>query len=516
MKIIVCFKILPDPDRILDSDWENFSLTRDISYAGVDFNCFDRSALEIGLSIKQQAAVQGVRATCTALTVWDSLPQSFTESLYAVGFDEVVCIPAKNREFCPEQVAQWISEGASRGDLILTGTEAGMAQTGMVPYFLGEKLGIPVIGGVESAALEENALRVTCHTQAGASEKKVQLPAVCAVGNSPEVLRCATLRARMQCRGKAPTVLPVPEEFSAPVPKFSRPDTERECTMLDPENPETLQKILSLLRKGTGESRDAGDGEKMPPLPALKVIPADASEEACEAVLATEEKLVLLPDTESGRRLATCLGLKKDYRCFFGGEVKDLTDTAVTVSKRVFGANLVWKKEISLPAAVTCPADVFASLAAEKTLKLPKGEQPKWLLEEKILPDGEKQGLSGAKILIACGCGMGSKAECDRAAALADELGAGFGLTRPAALNAWGSVSRIIGQSGAVTAPECCLVLGTAGAGAFLVGIEKAKTVIAVNTDPNALIFKHADFGVQTDAVRFLEKLAEEAGKETL
>ncbi|MEG1436307.1 MAG: FAD-binding protein, partial [Oscillospiraceae bacterium] len=96
---------------------------------------------------------------------------------------------------------------------------------------------------------------------------------------------------------------------------------------------------------------------------------------------------------------------------------------------------------------------------------------------------------------------------CDKVRELAKKIGAGFGLTRPVALNGWGSTSEIIGQSGKIISPSICLALGTAGAGAFLVGIEGAKKIIAVNTDSNALIFKNADIGIKMDAIKFVDAM---------
>ncbi|NLA12290.1 MAG: hypothetical protein GX883_09240, partial [Firmicutes bacterium] len=90
---------------------------------------------------------------------------------------------------------------------------------------------------------------------------------------------------------------------------------------------------------------------------------------------------------------------------------------------------------------------------------------------------------------------------------LAKKLGAGFGLTRPAALEGWGRVDEIVGGSGVTITSEVSLVLGASGAGAFMCGLEAVSRIIAVNTDKQALIFKQADIGLLADAPALVEAL---------
>ncbi len=522
MQIVVCFKILPNLDRVLDEDWEIFSQSPNLGYAGLDFNCFDRSALEIGLKIKEQAAVQGAETSCTALTVCESIPETLLSGLYAAGFDRVVCLPRKQREFRPRETASLLA-GAIRelgADLVITGGTASMAETGMVPYFLAQTLNLPILTEVEAAGWQEDLLYAQCRRADGLVEKKISLPALCAVGNSPEVLRCATLRAQMKCRGRKPELLSGPEEVMVPQPHLERPFTGRTCTMLDAKSEDGVDPILAALKSAVREDSGERDGtmeqepwrdllERM----ALRVYPNDENGQGYEALAETCRKdvpaLVLLPDDRRGRILAAQWAENSAYSCFFGGEIVDLTEKEVILRKRACAANLLWTERLSLPAVLTLPESLLDRWDLTELSLPPAAEKPGWLKAETMLVPAERGTLQSADLVIACGSGMGSKAACDRARELAEKLGAGFGLTRPAALNLWGKPTEIIGQSGSLLAPKCVLVLGAAGAGAFAVGIEKAKKIIAVNTDPDALIFKNADLGLQTDARALVEKLME-------
>lgn len=522
MQVAVCFKILPNLDRVLDEDWESFSQSPSLGYAGLDFNCFDRSALEIGLKIKEQAAVRETEVSCTALTVCESVPETLLSGLYAVGFDRVICLSQEQREFKPRETAALLARTIRElgADLVITGAAASMAETGMVPYFLARELDLPILTEVEEAAWQEDGLWTKCRMPEGLVEKKAALPVLCAIGNSPEVLRCATLRAQMKCRGKKPELLACPEEGERPAPGLERPKTGRTCTMLDPKDGDVVDKLLSALRSAAREDGGSQEGEQnnapwlgLLEKSALVVRPGGQNGEGYEKLAEAYRKdapaLVLLPEDQGGKILAARLAEDLHLNCFFGGELLGLTEDAVTLRKRACAANLLWTETLALPAVITQPATVLDKWNSGKALHLPDGERPGWLLEETLVEPTRPGALRTADLVIACGSGMGSKEACDRARALADKLGAGFGLTRPSALDLWGAPTEIIGLSGSLIAPRCCLVLGAAGAGAFAVGIEKAEQIIAVNTDPDALIFKNADLGLLMDARLLVEKLME-------
>lgn len=523
MKILACFKILPNPDRVLEEDWEQFSSSSDLSYAGIDFNCFDQSALELSLRIREQMAVQGADVTCTALTVSESVPASLAANLYAAGFDEVICIPQKNREFRPFQIAELLAEEIRRqqADLVFAGAQAGMAETGLVPYLLAQRLNYPLIAGAETAAWQNGVLQVQCREPEGLMQHQILLPAVCAVGNSPLVLRCATLRARMKVQGKqaqmATEGMPLP---AMPEPHLSRPHTGRACRMLDGKSQNVAAELLEELKKACGDANQQ-QSEQFPERweniladQALVMQPSSGFELDIQEVEAycckKNAGLVILPNQAAGRALAVKLADKQQRALFLGASVMELAPDSVTVKKRVCGANLEWTEKLNFPAVITLDPAEFSRFAALGAVTLQKTEKkPNWLKQSTLIEPAQEGTLKNASLVIACGSGMGSKEACEKVRRLAERLGAGFGLTRPAALNGWGSTTEIIGHSGSIIAPQCCLVLGAAGAGAFAVGIEHSGQILAVNTDPDALLFKNADIGVQMDAKTLTDQLLE-------
>ena len=508
MNILVCFKILPEPDRVLEEDWRNFDLKADLGYAGLDFNCFDRSALEIGLKIKEQAAVQGAEALCTALTVAPSAPGTMISGLYAAGCDRVVCLEQQDREFRPRDTASLISGYAEKlgADLIICGKAAGMAETGLVPYMTALNLGMPLISDVESGGFEDGHLKLLCRGEDGLREMKAGMPAVCAVGNSPEVLRLASLRARMKCRGMEAEMVSTAALPTLPAPELFRPDRSRKCEMLSPED--CAERILNEFRDNSAESGGSESTGSILSETSGGSTPADPDGRTVMTVLRSgSTELMLFEDSASGRAAAAETAYKNNLPCLFGVHITEIGGGRVLVQKPVCAANLIWKKELQLPAVLTLSRRELSEYSGAEHILLPERDNAGFITEEKLISRADGSALGNAETAVICGAGMGSKRNCDRARLLAEKLGAGFGLTRPAALNVWGKPSEIVGLSGSVIAPRCCLVLGAAGAGAFAAGIENAGKIISVNTDSDALIFRNSDMGVQTDAAALTEKL---------
>lgn len=509
MKILVCFKTLPVWERVLESDWESFSLNTDLAYAGTDFNCFDEAAFALALRLKEQA---GQGAACTAVTVGGRPSAPLTESLYAAGFDEVIVLQDEAGDFSPRQVALRLSAFVTAGgfDLILVGTNSGTAGTGAVPFLLAELLRLPLLSDVREIASEEGGVSAVLQDKNGLWQRCVGLPALVSVGNSPAVLRAVNLRARLKAKGRKPEVIEAETPSKKPNPTLSRPKTGRSCAFLTASPEDLAQELLT--HYFTAETQAKQDDSGFPALP--EGVKAVRYEEAAdgEAVLADwkvrRPDLTLVPDTAWGRRLAARLVNQENCSLLTGAAVTDFLPKAVLAQKKVCAANLVWTETLGFPAVLTLAGELPKSVDIISISKqeMPGLDAPLW---EKQLEAPVPSGLSNPKLIIVCGTGMDSRENCDKARTLANRLGAGFGLTRPAALNGWGRPEEIVGQSGELIAPRVCLVLGASGAGAFAVGIEGVGRIIAVNTDKNALIFRHADLGIIQDAAALVDALLE-------
>ena len=253
MKICVCFKIVPDLDQVLSADWENVTNGLDISYVKKIYNCFDEGALEMALSLKDAFGEAAV--SCTAVTVGEGLA-TLMKGLYAVGFDRVVRLEAEDREFCPEQIAAVLknfikSEGF---DLVFTGMQAGMADSGMVPPMLSELLGWPVISDAVNLTVDEGALTVNTLSHDRAETIKFTGPAVIMVGDAERpYLRIPNLREKMAAsKCEIESVTPILAPMAEPL-TFYRDITEKNCHWIAGE--QDADKATSLYRQLIEEVR---------------------------------------------------------------------------------------------------------------------------------------------------------------------------------------------------------------------------------------------------------------------
>ena len=193
---------------------------------------------------------------------------------------------------------------------------------------------------------------------------------------------------------------------------------------------------------------------------------------------------------------ADCIGLKNEggllfVRPIFQGRVnanvalEGPAPHLVTFQIGSFRADAV--KKGAQPAAVkTLAASVDASAIRQQP------EAP--FREAKQAVD-----LTQAERIVAVGRGIKSEEHIALARQLAEALGAELAASRPICDSGWLPMERQIGSSGQTVAPKLYLALGISGAIQHVVGMKGARTIVAINKDPEAPIFEIADYGIAGD-----------------
>ncbi len=115
--------------------------------------------------------------------------------------------------------------------------------------------------------------------------------------------------------------------------------------------------------------------------------------------------------------------------------------------------------------------------------------------------------LSQAEIVVAGGRGVGSKEKFQTILDLAAALGAGIGASRPVTDGGWLPKEHQIGSSGQTVTPKLYIACGISGAIQHLVGMSNSGCIVAINKDPNAPIFRVADFGIVGDVLKVVPLL---------
>lgn len=115
--------------------------------------------------------------------------------------------------------------------------------------------------------------------------------------------------------------------------------------------------------------------------------------------------------------------------------------------------------------------------------------------------------LEDAEIIVAGGRGLGSQENFALVEELAEALGGMAGASRPIVDDGWIDSSRQVGLTGKITRPALYVAAGISGATQHIVGCSAAKTIVAVNTDPDAPIFRYARYGIVGDCTEVLPEL---------
>ena len=123
-----------------------------------------------------------------------------------------------------------------------------------------------------------------------------------------------------------------------------------------------------------------------------------------------------------------------------------------------------------------------------------------------IIEGEQKVNIAECDVLVSVGQGIGGAQNIALAEALASKLNGALAASRPMVDAGLIPYARQVGQTGKAVAPKIYLALGISGAIQHLAGIS-AGTLIAVNTDSDAPIFEHADFGLTMDCGEFLTEM---------
>ncbi|AWH88162.1 electron transfer flavoprotein subunit beta/FixA family protein [Limnobaculum parvum] len=208
MKILLGFKASPDLSMMAEKDWQaGDSLQIDVSFTQTMLNCFDESAAELMLMVRDSTGWKEDELSLSALTIDDRRGEHYLKQMYALGFQSAIRIDPMSSidlRFNPLAVAkimQAYHQQIDQQSLIVLGMQSSEGHNMQTAMLLAELLNWPCITQVSDFRVirETRQVIVIRQTEDEQQTLTIETPAVLAVGNSTQAsaLRVPTLKQKL-------------------------------------------------------------------------------------------------------------------------------------------------------------------------------------------------------------------------------------------------------------------------------------------------------------------------------
>ncbi|HAI80895.1 MAG TPA: electron transfer flavoprotein subunit alpha [Chryseobacterium sp.] len=243
----------------------------------------------------------------------------------------------------------------------------------------------------------------------------------------------------------------------------------------------------------------------------LKNFSAKAYAKAVSEV--ADGNILVFPHTTDASSVAPMLAIMKNYSLITNVLEAPESVTPFQVKRRAFsGKGFMHAKADASGVIVTVSQNAFgvkenpASGTEEVKNLTIENEDTKVLSHEQ---SSGKLDLKEAEVVVSAGRGMKGPENWGMIEDLAATLGAATACSKPVSDIGWRPHSEHVGQTGKAIAPNLYIAVGISGAIQHLAGVNSSKTIVVINSDPEAPFFKSADYGIVGDAFQIIPELTQ-------
>lgn len=245
--------------------------------------------------------------------------------------------------------------------------------------------------------------------------------------------------------------------------------------------------------------------------------PCEYENVICDAISSIEPKIAIFGATRQGKEISALIAARLELGLAVECSDLEIEEGKLVATRSLFGGKVIAKVDIESPLQMaSIRPNVFdikeSSGAGEiETLEVNTGEVNIKLIEEKI-EISTKAELTEADYIVSGGRGMDGP-DFNILEELAQVLGGAVGASRNAVDLGWRSQSDQVGQTGKVVSPKLYIACGISGAMQHVAGMSTSDVIVGINKDPDALIFKLADYCIVDDLFEIVPAITAEIKK---
>ncbi|HTS44985.1 MAG TPA: electron transfer flavoprotein subunit alpha/FixB family protein [Puia sp.] len=236
-----------------------------------------------------------------------------------------------------------------------------------------------------------------------------------------------------------------------------------------------------------------------------------------EAINQTGAKVIVFPHNLSGKSIAPRLSARLKAGLITGALSLPDTANGFVVKKNVFSgkafANVSIHSDLKI---ISLNPNSYPVTTSDNRAEITELNINADAFKVKAVATNKSSGevpLTEAEIVVSGGRGLKGPENWGMVEELAKLLHAATACSRPVADAHWRPHSEHVGQTGIAIAPNLYIAIGISGAIQHLAGVNRSKTIVVINKDPEAPFFKAADYGIVGDAFEVVPKMIEAVKK---